>query len=223
LRGRALAQAFGFWWYWPIISRLRRVELRHKSTKALSKARRQSVGKVALLEGELLVSTVALANARAAAPNDEGEKTEGDDAGVESEEEDEEEEQEDAVLSDAEDVAFEARTRFDVTLKHAKLELVASGGGPPLQLELVAGSQPGLSDDGKQLVVKGMLKSATGTDADGHRVRLTMTLPAPPAALQRTQTSLLGWMSTRRRASTASSGQSLQEWQVGEARHATSI
>jgi len=38
--GMPLIYAFGFWWYWPMISKLRRAELRHKSTKALSKVAR---------------------------------------------------------------------------------------------------------------------------------------------------------------------------------------
>ena len=140
--GVPLLYAVGFWWNWPEISRLRRAELRHKSTKALSKARRQSVGHQRLLEGNLVVTFGAL---------DAGDK-------------------EDENAEPADEELLPAAGRFEVALKHRRLELLATDGSPLLQLELLAGSHARLGDDEKQLPVAGTFTPATD-DAGGRRVQ----------------------------------------------------
>ena len=194
--GVPLLYAVGFWWNWPEISRLRRAELRHKSTKALSKARRQSVGHQRLLEGNLVVTFGAL---------DAGDK-------------------EDENAEPADEELLPAAGRFEVALKHRRLELLATDGSPLLQLELLAGSHARLGDDEKQLLVEGTFTSATD-DAGGRRVQLTLAPLGPdpsaerkhsvfgvplPRSLTRSLTGLTSLTTSR----PASLGPSLHAWQV---------
>jgi hypothetical protein len=54
--GMPVLYSYGFWSYWPMISKLRRAELRAKSTKALGKTRRESTSNHRQLEGKLLAT-----------------------------------------------------------------------------------------------------------------------------------------------------------------------
>ena len=166
--GVPLLYSFGFWWYWPIISKLRRAEIRAKSTHALSKVRRQSVGDQILLEGELLASIETI---------DDSGDGEGSDGGGDTEPESAR-----TTLADG---------RYQVALKHGRLEIHRPS-GPPQQLDLVAGCTPQLGGDGKELVVAGALRSVTSNNAGGQRVRLTLAPPSLGAAEPDRKLSLLG-------------------------------
>ena len=223
------------WYSWPTLSKLRRAELRAKSTKALSKTRRQSVAHTRrLLEGELRV-TIQRLGADGQAP-----------------------------ASEAGGAALAGDGRCRVSLTGERLELQA-GDRPPLQLELVAGRYPQLKGDGKELTVEGTLHGDTGGDggagsegeqkspeaaapssasasaataamdlameymlnidargddadaADASRLRARLTLSLMPGAgaqpLDNRKRSLLGvLMTSRRRGSASGAGPSLQDW-----------
>jgi hypothetical protein len=176
----------------PTISKLRRAEIRAKSTKALHKVRRQSVGDQRLLEGELLASIRPLGGGGGDGGGDDGDGSDGDDGGPEPvpaagrrrPSPDQQPSRNDrarvAFLSET-DGATLAGGRCQVALKHGRLEIHAAS-GPPMQLQLLVESEPQLSGDGKQLLVEGTLSSVAGEAAAGRRALLTLALPPLGAA-----------------------------------------
>jgi hypothetical protein len=191
--GMPLLYMIGFWKAWPMISQLRRAEVRAKSTKALSKARRQSVTRSKLLEGDLLV-TVTFGGGDSDAPSDAAQESGG-------------------------APPFAAGTRCHVWLSHGQLHIEPPPGEVPMQLELLAECRPQLQDDGTQLAIEGTLAAVSDEAEDGRRAQLTLApVEASPQPLER-QLSILGvqlpnLMTPRRRGSASPAGPALQQWMV---------
>jgi hypothetical protein len=235
--GRVLAGPLGvpllyasmLWYSWPTLSKLRRAELRAKSTKALGHARRQSVAHSRrLLEGELRVAIQRLGAGGGQPPASAGGRC--------------------RVSLTGERLELQAGDRQPL-----QLELLAGtypqlrGDGKELLIEGTlhgdAGSDGGA--EGEQPPTTTATPSATeaataamdlamefalnidarGDDADAAdasrlRARLTLSLMpgagAPPQAEQ--GRSRLGALLTSRRRGSTSAGPSLQDWFVAVSR-----